>query len=141
MGIGHHRGKKTDVFDYPDLPSSLRPVKHCEEVPVQNCPASISRDSSNSKTDDDIPYDVPSIEVEPHFPNQSELNDLIRDLGLTKSNAEILTSRQKEWNLLDESYHITTQRERHKIFSQDFTLADKVCFSHDINDFFKVIPA
>ena len=26
---GHHRGKKTDVFDYPDLPSSLRPVKHC----------------------------------------------------------------------------------------------------------------
>jgi hypothetical protein len=28
----------------------------------------------------------------PYFPNQKDLNDLIRDLGLTKSNAELLTS-------------------------------------------------
>ena len=80
-----------------------------------------------------------SIEVETHFPNQSELKDLIRDLGLAKSNAEILTSRLKEWNLLDESCGITIQRERHKIFSQYFTLADKVCFCHDIDGLFKGI--
>ena len=24
--------KKTDVFDYPDLPSSLQPVKHCSKL-------------------------------------------------------------------------------------------------------------
>ena len=118
---GHHRGKKTDVFDSSDLPSSLRPGKHCEELPVTNCPASVSRDSCNRETNDDIPYDVPSIEVEPHFLNQSEFNDLIRDFGLTKSNAEILIYRLKEWNLLDESCRITTQRERHKMLSQYFT--------------------
>lgn len=30
---------------------------------------------------------------EHHFPKQQEMNDLLGDLGLTKSNAEILTSR------------------------------------------------
>ena len=39
----------------------------------------------------------------PYFPNQKDVNDLIRDLGLTKFNAELLLSRLKQWNLLDES--------------------------------------
>ena len=55
---GHYKGKKRDVFNYPDLPSSLGPVKHCEELTVPHCPTSVSRDSSNSETDDDTPYDV-----------------------------------------------------------------------------------
>lgn len=37
----------------------------------------------------------------PHFHNQ-ELDDLIRDLGLTKSVAEFLTSRMQEFHSLDE---------------------------------------
>ena len=41
--------------------------------------------------------------LEPHFPSQQKVDDLVRDLGLTKSNAELLTSRLKEWNLLDTS--------------------------------------
>ena len=32
----------------------------------------------------------------PYFPNQKDVNDLIRDLGLTKSNAELLISRLKK---------------------------------------------
>ena len=39
---------------------------------------------------------VPRMTLEPHFPNQSELDDLIRDLGLTKSGAELLSSRLNE---------------------------------------------
>ena len=34
----YRRGKKTDVFDYPNLPSSLHPVMHCEKLPVPNPP-------------------------------------------------------------------------------------------------------
>ena len=80
---GHYSGKKTDVIDYPDLHSSLRHVKHCAELPIPNCPASVSRDSSNSETGDGIPFDVPYIEAEAntHFPSQLEFNNLIRDLG------------------------------------------------------------
>ena len=43
----------------------------------------------------------------PHFPNQGELDDLIRDLGLTKSGAELLTSRMQEWHLLDKDCRST----------------------------------
>ena len=112
---GHRRGKKTDVFDYPDLPSSLRPVMHYEELPVHNPPPVITRDdctSSSSKTED-ARHDVflaDDTQAIPHFPNQAELNDLIRDLGITKSKAELLTSRLKQWNLLDESCRVTKQR-------------------------------
>ena len=31
-----------------------------------------------------------------YFPNQKDINDLIRDVGLTKSNAELLTFRLKQ---------------------------------------------
>ena len=45
-----------------------------------------------------------------YFPNQKDINDLIRDLALTKSNAELLTSRLKQRNLMYESVQVTDQR-------------------------------
>ncbi len=36
------------------------------------------------------------VERNPYYPNQRDLNDLIRDLGLTNSNGELLISRLKE---------------------------------------------
>ena len=36
----------------------------------------------------------------PHIQKQNKLNDLIRNLGLTKAKAELLTSHLKKWNLL-----------------------------------------
>ena len=48
----------------------------------------------------------------PNLPNQKEFNDLIRDFGITKFNAELLTSRIKQWALLDESVQVTDQRKR-----------------------------
>jgi hypothetical protein len=37
----------------------------------------------------------------PHLIAQSELNDLVRDLNLSKAQAELLVSRLKQWNLLE----------------------------------------
>lgn len=39
----------------------------------------------------------------PHYQNHGDLNELIRDLGLIKSNCELLISRLNEWDLLDDS--------------------------------------
>ena len=36
----------------------------------------------------------------PHLITQGELNDLVRDLELPKSNVELLGSRLQQWNLL-----------------------------------------
>lgn len=36
---------------------------------------------------------------QPHLLDQSELNDLIRDLGLDKERSELLASRMLQWRL------------------------------------------
>jgi hypothetical protein len=45
---------------------------------------------------------------------QEELNDLIRDLDLPKSKAELLGSRLQQWNLLKENVRISVYRKRHE---------------------------
>ena len=87
------------------------------------------RDSSKSDSEEDIgdPYYVFTDAVKerrPYFPNQKDVNDQIRDLGVTKSNAELLISRLKQWNLLDESVQITDQRKCHETFSNFFSRQD-----------------
>ena len=63
----------------------------------------------------------------PHFPNQQELDDLLRDLGLTKSNAELLTSRLKEWNLLDPSCRTSKYQKRHKTVGCFYVVSESLC--------------
>ena len=45
-------------------------------------------EDSSTTTDTDAEY-APSTSLEPHFPIKKELDDLIRDFGLTKSGAEL----------------------------------------------------
>ncbi|CAK8684284.1 unnamed protein product [Clavelina lepadiformis] len=72
----------------------------------------------------------------PYYPNQEDINDLVRELSLTKLNAELLISRLKQWDLLDDSVRIT----RHRGFSVFFTFKDDLCYCHDIEgDAFKHI--
>ncbi|KAL7875155.1 hypothetical protein SRHO_G00061250 [Serrasalmus rhombeus] len=104
-------GKNATPVTYPDIPSSIAPSI---ELPVPTPPDRAtppSEESSRSDTQEDVEdHDFSSCadeERKPYYPNQKDLNDLIRDLGLTKSNAELLTSRLKQWNLLDESVQVT----------------------------------
>src|SRR6218665_1924930 len=78
-------------------------------------------------------------ERRPYFPNQKDVNDLIRDLGLTKSNAELLISRLKQWNLMDESVQIADQRKRHEAFSKFFSRQDGLCFCNNVACLFEAI--
>jgi hypothetical protein len=45
----------------------------------------------------------PSTSTEPHLISEGELNDLVRDLNLSKSQAELLGSRLQGWNLLQKN--------------------------------------
>ncbi|KAM5170537.1 uncharacterized protein ACMZJ9_003440 [Mantella aurantiaca] len=118
-------GKNAPQIVYPDLPSSIAPVPHCPQLPVPTPPTrdrSSSGDNSKSDSEEDTgdlecDFTDADDEKRPYFPNQKDINDLIRDLGLTKSNAELLTSRLKQWNLLDESVQVTEQRSRHQTVS------------------------
>ena len=75
-----------------------------------------------------------STSEEPHFPNQQEMDDLIRDMGLTKENAQLLTSRLKQWNLLDPTCKASKYRKRHLGFARFFTVSQphSLCYCSDI---------
>lgn len=97
----------------------------------------VSSNDSNAESEEQAYH--PTSSNEPHFPSQQELDDLIRDLGLTKSGAELLSSRLKEWNLLKKDCKVTVYRKRHELFEGFFDVAEDVCYCKDINGLFNAI--
>lgn len=98
-----------DMFDYPDLSLSLRPVIDCEAMPVIPRDAFSISSSETKGAHDDITVgdDVQAIL---HFPYQADLYNRIRDIGLTKSKSDLLTTRMRNWNSLYESSRVTKQK-------------------------------
>ncbi|XP_073520833.1 uncharacterized protein [Phyllobates terribilis] len=138
-------GKNAPQIVYPDIPSSIAPVPHCPERPVPTPPKRdqpSSGKSSKSDSEEDIGDQdyvfTDADERRPYFPTQKDVNDLIRDLRLPKSNAELLTSRLKQWNLLDESEQVTDQR-KHQTFSNFFSREDRLCFCNNVAGLFEAI--
>ncbi|KAK9729026.1 hypothetical protein QE152_g16918 [Popillia japonica] len=99
--------KNKDRITYPNLPSATRLVSHSKAFPVPS-----RMDVSNQEhveteieeyiselSDTDEEY-LPSEEDTPYLINQLELNDLVRDLNLSKTQAEIVGSRLQGWKLL-----------------------------------------
>ena len=90
--------KNRKILKYPDLESARRPVAHSDECPVPVY-ALISADSDNSFTTSQESQEDKEADFSddtPHPFSQNELNDLVRDLNLSKSSAELLASRLKE---------------------------------------------
>ncbi|XP_050783868.1 zinc finger protein 701-like [Gopherus flavomarginatus] len=102
VGKGVSKKKKWTVH-YPTIPSAIRPVPHREGPPVPDAPESFSLESEEEEEEDETsgpepsvsqdPHFLPSSSSEPHLITQGELNDLVRDLELPKSKAELLGSR------------------------------------------------
>jgi hypothetical protein len=65
------------------------------------------------------------------------LNDLVRDLGLTKEKAELLGSRLKQWNLLDRECKTSVYRKRHQDFSQFFAMDGVLCYCTNVCGLFE----
>ena len=143
VNISKFKGsKRRSAISYPSIPSSIAPVPHGDEFPIPVPPTGDEQPSSYTDKSDDSDYDDQSIRgSQPHFPNKQELDNLVRDLGLTKSDAEILTSRLKEWNLLDHSCKSSSYRKRHITFSQYYTVDENssLCYCTDIKGLFEEI--
>ncbi|XP_047479758.1 uncharacterized protein LOC125032572 [Penaeus chinensis] len=84
------KGKTVAGVDYPDLPSSIAPIPHCSKVQDKYSDDDEERDVEDLEYLHEVPEKVP------HFPKQNEVNGLIRDMGLTMSNAELFISRMKQ---------------------------------------------
>ena len=109
--IGFSRKHRMKI-SYPNLDSARRPVPHDDSMPAPLPPKNglcsladkVGEDSdeesiSAPKDSTDSEYD-PEESLKPILFSQKCLNNLIRDLALSKQKAELLASRLQENNLL-----------------------------------------
>ena len=100
---------KKHCITYPNLPSAMQPIPHCDQVPVPvflEFPSNDGDEGDEDYDQTDSDFDVTYLMLQSpaatsksnapsHF-SQEELNVLVRDLSLSKENSELLASRLKE---------------------------------------------
>ena len=79
----------------------------------------------------------PESENKPIPFSQEALNDLRRDVYLTKEKSQFLASRLQERNLLENRVKITLYRERTEDLLALFTMKDDLCFCNNITELFE----
>ena len=130
-------------FVYPNLPSACRPIPHSSSLPVPKPGAEITdtdtdlQSNSNHHSSDDE-YNFPE-ELQPIKFSQPALNDLCRDLNLSKASSEILASRLKERNLLESDVNITYFRKRSLTFEANFSCNEELTYCNDIPALFSML--
>jgi hypothetical protein len=70
--------------------------------------------------------------TETHLLTQWGLNDIVRDLNLSKKQAELLGSRLKGWNILRQETKVCFSRGRHEEFKDFFSQEDGVMFCNNV---------
>jgi len=93
--------KKHDL--YPDVPSAQRPIPHGPGLPIPKPPDSSSTSSSSTTdvcSESNASEESHMDSKQPRSLTQTELNDLTRDLGLSKDSSQLLASRLNEHHLL-----------------------------------------
>ena len=92
---------------YPNVPSAIKPLPHRPRIPIPNLPRDYSEFESSSSTDNDESandlWDQPICDKpnfkQPNLLTQAQLNDLTRDLYLSKESTQLLGSRLGKNNL------------------------------------------
>ena len=132
--------KKKKHIAYPNLQSAMRPVEHSKELPVPKPPDQEMWSSSSGDehySDETVEFSNSESNNKPILFSQDALNDLGRDLYLTKDKGELLASRLKQRNLLRKGVKITLYRKRAQNLHVLFTLKDDLCFCNDIVGLFE----
>lgn len=132
-----HNVKSKNNITYPNIPSALRPVPHDESFPVPVPPGDVGKiivdsdsDHGNCSTSDE--YCPSDEESAPQLFTQCELNDLTRDLNLSKESAELLGSRLKAKNLLAPGTSFSWYRHREKVLLPYFEEKVSLVYCRDI---------
>ena len=105
----------------------MRLVLHSDDLPV---PTPLVNKDHLSSSDEEMPsgeHSAESISLEdtestysgtsgnePHWITQEDLNDLARDLYLSKEQSELLAFRLNQWKLVEEDVRITSFRNWNK---------------------------
>ena len=150
--LGFNQRNKSRI-QYPSIPSAIRPVQHCDEIwvsvfkrpglePVITYCYQFSPDPDPEIIDDvespDDSRDEDFIKSKPlQTFNQEELNDLVRDLALSKAASELLASRLHQRNLLSPLTKISYYRDREQGFLPYFAQRENCVYCCDIEGLLK----
>lgn len=139
---GGIRKQTKSTVVYPNIPSALRPVPHGEGLPIPEPPLEYHVGSTDEDEGESTCSPGPSacsdqdflcgVSSTPHKITQEELNDLVRDLDLSKNKAELLGSRLQQWNLLEDDVTTTLYRKRHQQLEPFFRKEGNLVFCCDI---------
>lgn len=139
---GFSRRNKQSI-SYATVDSVDLPVHHSSDLPVPVAPPAaqvpdemeyIETEGSYSDDGDDPLY-IPD-STQPHMLSQGDLNDLVRDLNLTKEMSELLASRLQQWSLLERGVAVTAFRIRSANLAACFESFEKICYCKDIANLF-----
>jgi len=141
--IGIRKQFKKSVI-YPIIPSAIRPIPHNTDLPIPVPPQTCNMqdahefwsDPEQSASEEENDTDFLGNTRQPHLIRKAELNDLVRDLNMSKKQAELLASRLRGWNLLEEGVKICTFRQRQQEFENLFSMQDGLVFCSDVNTLF-----
>ena len=126
--------KNKHKIQYPDVPSAIRPVPHSDNLPIPIAPlqlADLPDTESDRDSDSDDVYQPD--DAEPKLFSQDDLDDLVRDLDLPKTSAELLASRLQERRLLAPGTIISRYRHREQEFHKFFTSEAGLVYCSDVN--------
>jgi len=102
-------------------------------------PSNEDVDQANNNMDCDPTFAGACSSNKAHLLTQRDLNDIVRDLYLSKKQAEVLSSRLKGWNLLHQDSDVCFYRERHEELKDFFSLKDGVVFCNDVSSAMEVL--
>ena len=141
--------KSKHTVQYPNLPSAMKPVPQSAELPVPKPPTNTTLSDSESSDEDGgqannnmdcgPTFAEACSSNEPHLLTQGDLNDDVRDLNLSKKQAELLGSRLKCWNLLRQDTKVCFYGEHHEEFKDFFSLEDGAVFCNDVCSVMEVL--
>ncbi|GFW51877.1 uncharacterized protein TNCV_1188081 [Trichonephila clavipes] len=139
--------KNRKDISYPNIiRSSIRLAPHGPDLPIPSPPVTLDNilddldQILHISSDSDDGYDSGTNDPEPF--SQSDLNYLVRDLGLPKDTAEVLGSRLKERHLLNSGVSFSGYRFREKEFVPFFTQEGDLVFCNNgpaILEMFKIM--
>jgi hypothetical protein len=114
--IGGHNSKSKHTIVYPSIPSDLRPVKHDDSLPIpkprqqrtlhEKEPASTSSEDEPGPPHSNVDPDFLKVAAS-HLISHSELNDLVRDFNLSKTQAELVSSCLQGCSLLQQGVKVS----------------------------------
>ena len=127
----------------------MRAVPHIAELPVPKPPTNMTLSDSES-TDEDVGQANNNMDCDPTIVRgcsyneprpltHGDLNDIVRELNLSKKQPELLGSRLKGWNLLRQNTKACFYRGRQEEFKHFFSLKDGVVFCSGVCTVVKIL--